>query len=140
MSKLSFKIKLLRSFETDLKKAGKQRYKKNKSGAEEFLRTIAEALEFLQSDPYATYLRPGMTCDTEPYPDGHAISGCVYRKLRFAMPQLHGASALGRIPFEVDADNRVVRVLAFYTHQLHKDNYSKKELADRLKSARQPRE
>lgn len=135
MSRPSFEIEAIDSFTADLRKAQKSIYRKDLRGREEFAALIERALVAVQSDPYATRYPNQVSGNTERFPPGYARDNCLLRKLRFALPRAHGATAFGRIIFRVRMEDRVISLLAFYTHQAHSGNFPQAGLANRLSEA-----
>lgn len=135
MSRLSFEIEAIDSFTADLRKAQKSIYKKDSRGREEFAALIERALEAVRNDPYATRYPNQVSGNTERFPPGYARDDCLLRKLRFALPRTRGATAFGRIIFRVHTEDRVICLLAFYTHQAHAGNFPQAGLAKRLSEA-----
>lgn len=97
--------KFLKSFK-DLKK----RYYKGIKAQEAFTQTIKQITDHLSDDPFLAQL--------EPLPGKLELSETYeFRKYRFKMPNLKGASGQGRLMFLVDHDQCEIVLIWLYTHQ-----------------------
>ncbi|MEP0855555.1 hypothetical protein NDI34_05840 [Trichocoleus sp. DQ-U1] len=116
-----------RNFKRWLKKLFK-RYKGSRD-KQAFQVFIAELIDSLCFDP-----RPSNSA-FEPIPGKMTLPGLEFRKLRFAMPNLRGASGEGRPMYLINSMQNSIVLVWLYTHEEFEDRSDEKSLTSVLQDA-----
>lgn len=130
----NYLIKLSNNFKKTQKKLIRDRYRKNRKAATEFIELIAQLVTILSVDPRLT---PPLG-HLEPWPPNMNLAEWELWKLEFKMPQLRGAAEKGRIIYLLNAALKEVILIWIYTHAEFKkrppDKLIKKRLLESIES------
>lgn len=107
----NFGIRYSTKFESTYGRILRKHYRKNAAAQQEFVELMEAMVEAIASNPF---LRGSVK---EPWPGAFSRPGCDLCKLKFDMPNLKGASRLGRVLYLVDRQGKEVHFLWVYTHQ-----------------------
>jgi mRNA-degrading endonuclease RelE of RelBE toxin-antitoxin system len=119
-----------KNFERWLKKLIKRYKGKDK---QTFQRFIAQLIEHLCINP-----RPSNSA-LEPIPGKMSLPQALeFRKLRFAMPNLRGASGQGRLMYLINSEQKAIVLVWIYTHEEFEGRPEEKSLATALQDAIDP--
>ena len=121
-----YSIRPLQKFEISLVKLVKTHYKKNKRARDSFETLIQKYIETLAKDPLFD------ESDSENFPKGAYKPDFEFRKIRFLMPELQGASRQGRFMYVVHQASCSVYPVWIYTHEEYPKRPSDQELKEQF--------
>lgn len=121
-----YSIRPLPKFEISLVKLVKTHYKKNKRARDSFETLIQNYGETLAKDPLFD------DSDSENFPKGAYKTDFEFRKIRFFMPELQGASRKGRFMYVVHQASCSVYPVWIYTHKEYPKRPSDQELKEQF--------
>jgi len=121
-----YSIRPLPKFEISLVKLVKTHYKKNKRARDSFETLIQKYIETLAKDPLFD------DSDKENFPKGAYKPDFEFRKIRFLMPELQGASRIGRFMYVVHQASCSVYPVWVYTHKEYRQRPSDQELKEQF--------
>ena len=100
--------------------------KKNKRARDSFETLIQKYIETLAKDPFFD------ESDSENFPKGAYKPDFEFRKIRFLMPELQGASRQGRFMYVVHQASCSVYPIWVYTHEEYPKRPSDQELKEQF--------
>ena len=100
--------------------------KKNKRARDSFETLIQKYIETLAKDPFFD------ESDSENFPKGAYKPDFEFRKIRFLMPELQGASRQGRFMYVVHQASCSVYPVWIYTHEEYPKRPSDQELKEQF--------
>ena len=121
-----YSIRPLPKFEISLVKLVKTHYKKNKRARDSFETLIQNYGETLAKDPLFD------DSDSENFPKGAYKTDFEFRKIRFLMSELQGASRKGRFMYVVHQASCSVYPVWIYTHKEYPKRPSDQELKEQF--------
>lgn len=130
-----FQIRRLGKFERSYGYIIKSHYRKDAKGRKEFEQQVECLIDKIE----AASCLP-MVSKPEPFPGNSAEPDFEFRKIRFRLPRLKGAAAVGRLLFIVCPSKRIVCLMWIYTHEEFQEPKGRppvKELAPEVELAKQ---
>ena len=121
-----YSMRPLPKFKLSLIKLVKTHYKKNKRARDSFETLIQKYIETLAKDPFFD------ESDSENFPKGAYKTDFEFRKIRFFMPELQGASRKGRFMYVVYQASCSVYPVWIYTHEEYPKRPSDQELKEQF--------
>jgi hypothetical protein len=121
-----YSIRPLTKFELSLGRLVKSHYKKNKRARDSFEVLINGYIDTLSKDPLFD------DSDSENFPKGAYKPDFEFRKIRFFMPELQGASRRGRFMYVVHQASCSVYPIWVYTHEEYSKRPSDQELKEQF--------
>lgn len=121
-----YSIRPLPKFEISLFRLVKSHYKKNKRARDTFEILIKTYIDSLAQNPFFD------DSDSENFPKGAYKPDFEFRKIRFLMPELQGASRRGRFMYVVHQASCSVYPIWIYTHEEYPKRPSDQELKEQL--------
>lgn len=122
-----YSIKFTASYERDLAQVARKHYRKvPATSLNELSDLLSQFYTTLETDP-----RPRGSA-LEPWPKKAHQPPWEFRKARFEMPGLHGASQQGRIMYLLHPTEQVVVLVFLYTHKEYPEYLDDKTLRKRL--------
>ncbi|AFZ23624.1 hypothetical protein Cylst_1334 [Cylindrospermum stagnale PCC 7417] len=122
----AYQIRPLEKFSLSFEKVVKSHYRKNKQARVLFETLIDEYITILRKQPLFD------ESDSENFPKGCYKPDFDFRKIRFFMPDLRGASRKGRLMYVVHQDSCSVFLVWVYTHEEYPKRPSDGELREQL--------
>lgn len=107
-----FQIELSENFEKSYQNLIRDRYRKNRTAAEEFIKLVEQFINIIGDNPRP---RPPFG-HLEPWPKGSNYAGWELWKLEFKMPQLRGAVGQGRLIYLLNITAKKIVIMWIYTH------------------------
>jgi len=108
----TYQIVLLERFEGSLQKLIKSHYRKNERARNSFLELIEYFISELRKNPGSCPLS-----EDEGFPKGCHQPVFKFRKIRFDMPELQGATGCGRLIYVIHEELCIVYLVWVYTHK-----------------------
>jgi hypothetical protein len=119
-------------FKRTQQKLLRDRYRKNKTGGDNFVKLIKEIIQELMDHPRLREFVPTtggvVRAHLEPFPKGSSREGYELWKLELNMPQLQGGAEKGRLIYLLNVTRKEVTLLWIYTHAEHKKRPPDREL------------
>ncbi len=122
----TYSMRPLEKFSLSLNKVVKSHYKKNVRARDSFQALVKSYIEILREDPFFD------NSNSENFPKGCYKPDFDFRKIRFSMPELEGASRLGRFMYVVHKASCSVFPMWVYTHEEYPKRPSDSEIENQL--------
>ncbi len=108
----NYEIVVLDRFESSLQKLKKNHYRKNERAKNSFLELIEYFISELRKNPGSCPLS-----EDEGFPKGCHQTVFRFRKIKFDMPELRGATRCGRLIYVIHEELCTVYLVWVYTHK-----------------------